>query len=77
MPQFVMVDTYPRATVDAEELRRSVLEVATRADTIETKPTEQIEIRKAPAEPFAGLIPDVMSAGGPAEDEKDKNVGQD
>ena len=34
-PKFVMLDTYPRATVDAEEIRRSVLEVASRADTIE------------------------------------------
>jgi serine/threonine-protein kinase len=28
-------DTYPRATVDAEEIRSSVLEVAARADAIE------------------------------------------
>jgi serine/threonine-protein kinase len=32
---FVMVDSYPRATVDAEEIRRSVLEVAHRADAVE------------------------------------------
>lgn len=32
---FVMVDTYPRATVDAEEVRRSVLEVARCADAVE------------------------------------------
>jgi serine/threonine protein kinase len=32
---FVMVDTYPRATVSAEEIRRSVLEVGSRADEIE------------------------------------------
>jgi serine/threonine-protein kinase len=32
---FVVVDTYPRATVDAEEIRRSVLEVAQRADAVE------------------------------------------
>lgn len=32
---FVMVDSYPRATVDAEEIRRSVLEVAQRADAVE------------------------------------------
>lgn len=32
---FVMVDTYPRGTVDAEEVRRSVLEVAYRADAVE------------------------------------------
>lgn len=34
-PHFVMVDTYPRATVSAEEIRRSVMEVGTRADEIE------------------------------------------
>lgn len=33
--KFVMVDNYPRATVDPEEIRRSVLEVAHRADAIE------------------------------------------
>ena len=32
---FCMVDTYPRATVDPEEVRRSVLEVAQQADGIE------------------------------------------
>lgn len=32
---FVMVDTYPRFTVSAEEIRRSVLEVGSRADQIE------------------------------------------
>lgn len=35
VPCFVMVDTYPRATVSAEEIRRSVIEVGTRADDIE------------------------------------------
>lgn len=34
-PAFVMVDSYPRATVDAEEIRRSVVEVAHRADAVE------------------------------------------
>lgn len=34
-PTFVMVDSYPRATVDVEEIRRSVLEVAHRADAVE------------------------------------------
>jgi serine/threonine-protein kinase len=34
-PKFVMLDTYPRATVDAEEVRRSVIEVAWRADFVE------------------------------------------
>jgi serine/threonine-protein kinase len=34
-PQFLVLDTYPRATVDAEEIRRSVHEVASRADAIE------------------------------------------
>ncbi|MGQ0633163.1 MAG: protein kinase domain-containing protein [Planctomycetaceae bacterium] len=33
--RFVVVDTYPRATVDAEEIRRSVHEVAARADGVE------------------------------------------
>jgi serine/threonine-protein kinase len=35
IPQFVMIDTYPRATVDAEELRRSILELAAKADAME------------------------------------------
>ncbi len=34
-PYFVMVDTYPRATVSAEEIRRSVIEVGSQADEIE------------------------------------------
>lgn len=34
-PRFIVHDTYPRTTVDAEELRKSVLEVAARADAIE------------------------------------------
>lgn len=33
--KFVVLDTYPRSTVDAEEIRRSVLEVAYRADAVE------------------------------------------
>ncbi|MBI3862102.1 MAG: protein kinase [Planctomycetia bacterium] len=33
--KFVVLDTYPRATVDAEEIRRSSHEVASRADAIE------------------------------------------
>lgn len=32
---FIMVDTYPRATVDPEEIRKSVLEVALQADLVE------------------------------------------
>ncbi len=32
---FVVLDNYPRATIDPEEIRRSVLEVAHRADAIE------------------------------------------
>jgi len=32
---FVMIDTYPRSSVDPEEIRRSVLEVAYRADAVE------------------------------------------
>ncbi|MEZ6130590.1 MAG: serine/threonine-protein kinase [Planctomycetaceae bacterium] len=35
VPCFVMVDTYPRGTVSAEEIRRSVIEVGSRADHIE------------------------------------------
>ncbi|MDP1795880.1 MAG: protein kinase, partial [Planctomycetaceae bacterium] len=38
---FVMVDSYPRATVDAEEIRRSVLEVAQRADAVELLLTQR------------------------------------
>jgi eukaryotic-like serine/threonine-protein kinase len=34
-PQFVMIDTYPRSTVDVEEIRRSVLELANKADAVE------------------------------------------
>jgi serine/threonine-protein kinase len=34
---FVMTDTYPRATLDVEEVRRSVLEVAQRADAVEKR----------------------------------------
>jgi len=33
--KFVMVDTYLRATVDVEDVRRSSLEVAYRADAVE------------------------------------------
>ncbi len=33
--KFVMVDTYPRATVDVEEIRSSVLEIAFWADSVE------------------------------------------
>lgn len=33
--KFVMLDTYPRATVDPEEIHHSVLEVAYRADDVE------------------------------------------
>jgi serine/threonine protein kinase len=42
-PQFVMIDTYPRATIDAEEIRRSVLELASKADSVERllSPTDQ------------------------------------
>ena len=34
-PHFVMIDTYYRATVNAEEIRRSVLEVGAHADRVE------------------------------------------
>ena len=39
-PMFIVVDTYPRGTVDGEEIRRSVLEVAYRADMVEKSLTE-------------------------------------
>jgi hypothetical protein len=35
VPMFVVMDTYPRGTVDAEEVRKSALAVASRADAIE------------------------------------------
>jgi serine/threonine protein kinase len=35
VPMFVVMDTYPRATVDPEEVRKSALSVASRADFIE------------------------------------------
>lgn len=38
---FVMLDSYPRSTVDAEEIRRSVLEVAHRADAVELLLTDR------------------------------------
>ena len=38
---FVMVDTYPLATVDVEAVRRSVIEVAERADAVENLLTGQ------------------------------------
>lgn len=38
---FVMLDSYPRATVDAEEIRRSVLEIAHRADAVERLLTDR------------------------------------
>jgi serine/threonine protein kinase len=37
--KFIMVDNYPRGTVDVEEIRRSVMEVARRADRFELKLT--------------------------------------
>lgn len=40
-PYFVMMDNYPRSTVDAEEIRRSVLEVAHRADAVERMLTDK------------------------------------
>lgn len=33
--QFVVIDTYPRSTVDPEEIRRSVIEIAAQADRVE------------------------------------------
>jgi len=38
---FVMHDAYPRSTVDGEEIRRSVLELAVRADAVEDRLTGQ------------------------------------
>lgn len=39
LPMFVMMDTYPWATVDPEEIRRSALSVASRADGLEMRLT--------------------------------------
>ena len=39
VPHFVTVDTYPRGTVNSEEIRRSVWEVGIHADDIERKLT--------------------------------------
>ena len=33
-PYFVMVDTYPRGTVSGEDIRRSVIELGSRADSV-------------------------------------------
>ena len=38
-PHFVMVDTYPRGTVSGEEIRRSVIELGSRADFVEERLT--------------------------------------
>ena len=35
IPYFVVIDTYPRATCDSEEIRRSVLEIVWLADEVE------------------------------------------
>ncbi|QDT55058.1 Serine/threonine-protein kinase PrkC [Caulifigura coniformis] len=35
VPHFVMVNTYPRATIDPEEIRRTVRDVAAHADAVE------------------------------------------
>lgn len=39
VPHFVVVDTYPRSTVDPEEIRRTVLEIAQYADQVEQRLT--------------------------------------
>ncbi len=39
--QFVVIDTYPRSTVDPEEIRRTVLEIAEQADLVERQLTGQ------------------------------------
>ena len=41
VPHFVMIDTYPRGTVDAEEVRKSVREIAEHADRVEFELTGQ------------------------------------
>ena len=38
-PHFVVINSYPRATIDAEEIRKSVLAVATHADEVEQQLT--------------------------------------
>ena len=38
-PHFVVVDTYPRSTVDPEEIRRTVLNIAQNADQVEHRLT--------------------------------------
>ena len=40
-PHFVMIDTYPRSTVDPEEIRRSVMEIANHADAVESRLTDR------------------------------------
>lgn len=40
-PYFVVVDSYPRATVDPEEIRRTVLEMSLHADEVEHQLTGQ------------------------------------
>jgi eukaryotic-like serine/threonine-protein kinase len=35
VPHFVMINTYPRATIDPEEIRRSVRDIAAHADAVE------------------------------------------
>lgn len=42
--QFVIVNSYPRGTVDAEEIRRSVIEVAYHADAVENLLTGRDEL---------------------------------
>jgi hypothetical protein len=36
---FVVVDTYPRSTVDPEEIRRTVFDIAQNADRVEQRLT--------------------------------------
>jgi serine/threonine protein kinase len=43
VPHFVLVNNYPRATVDTEEIRRSVLEAALHADAFELRLTGRDE----------------------------------
>jgi serine/threonine-protein kinase len=43
MPCFVMLNNYPRSTVDAEEIRRSVLDAALHADALERRLSDRDE----------------------------------
>jgi len=40
-PMFVVINAYPRSTVEPEEIRRSVIDIATQADEVERQLTGQ------------------------------------